>query len=213
MISMNDSKILFDTFLNIQDDKNEEINNICLISNEPLKNNYIKLECGHIFNYNELYYEVLEQKTKKILDNGKLKLNEIKCPYCRSITNNLLPYFKYYDKKQIRGVNHPQDLCIKMLKCEYIGKDSKKCEKNACITKFGIFCNNHLKYNYYEEEILENSEKEKYTFYKKYTIKELRELLKKYKLKVSGKKEDMINRLIINNKTLDDAAELIQHVG
>ena len=61
MISMDESKILFDAFLNTQDNKNEETNHLCLISNEPLKNNYIKLECGHMFNYNELYNEVFDK--------------------------------------------------------------------------------------------------------------------------------------------------------
>ena len=152
---MNDSKKLFDIFLNNMDDNDNKNlqDDICLISNEPLIDNFITLTCKHRFNYIELYKEVVEQKTKKILDNGKLKLNEIKCPYCRTITPNLLPYFKYYNNRLIRGVNHPQDLCIKFLKCEYIGKDSKCCDKNACTTKFGVFCNSHLKYNLYQEKL------------------------------------------------------------
>ena len=145
-------------FLNYLNEDNEsyESNEKCLISDELLQTNYITLECKHKFNYLELYNEIVEQKTKKILDNSKLKLNEIKCPYCRAITKNILPYFKYYNTKIINGVNHPPDLSLKLNECQYIEKNSELCRKNACTTKFGVLCNNHVKYNIKEEEILNN---------------------------------------------------------
>jgi len=193
-----------DIFLNYlsENGENGEIGEKCLISNELLVANYITLECNHKFNYIELYHEVLEQKTKKHLDNSKLKLNEIKCPYCRAISKNLLPYFKYYNTKSTKGVNYPPDLSIKLNECQYIEKNSELCGKNACITKFGIFCNNHVKYNIKEEEIITNTSGDVLEFYKKKTIKELREELRQHAIKLSGKKEDLINRLIIFNQTL-----------
>ena len=48
------------------------LSDISKISNELLSVNYITLECNHKFNFTELYNEVIEQKTKKILDNSKL---------------------------------------------------------------------------------------------------------------------------------------------
>jgi hypothetical protein len=194
-----------DIFLNYlsENAENAENNEKCLISNELLVSNYITLECNHKYNYIELYNEVVEQKTKKILDNSKLKLNEIKCPYCRAISRNLLPYFKYYNTKPIRGVNYPPDLSIKLNECEYIEKNSELCGKNACITKFGNFCNNHVKYNIKEEEIITNTSANVLNFYKKKTIKELKKELQEHAIKTSGKKEDLINRLIIYNKTMN----------
>jgi hypothetical protein len=188
-----------DIFLNYlsENGENGENGEKCLISNEVLVPNAITLECNHKFNYMELYYEVVEQKTKKILDNSKLKLNEIKCPYCRSISRNLLPYFKYYNTKPLKGVDHPADLSIKLNECQYIEKNSELCGKNACITKFGIFCNNHVKYNIKEEEILSNTSTNVLNLYKKKTIKELKKELQEHAIKLSGKKEELINRLII----------------
>ena len=107
---------LFNNILN-EIDNNSNRNDICLISNNKLENNYIKLDCGHCFNYIPLYNEVVYQKTKKILDNKYLKLNEIKCPYCRSKTNKLLPYYKYYNIKYIRGVHNSESNCFSNNKC------------------------------------------------------------------------------------------------
>jgi hypothetical protein len=193
-----------DIFLNYLSENTENTENTekCLISNEVLVPNYITLECNHKFNYIELYNEVVEQKTKKILDNSKLKLNEIKCPYCRAISKNLLPYFKYYNTKSIKGVDYPPDLSIKLNQCHYIEKNSELCGKNACITKFGNFCNNHIKYNIKEEIILTNTSPNVLNLYKKKTIKDLKKELKEHAIKTSGKKEDLINRLIIYYQTM-----------
>jgi hypothetical protein len=195
------SKDLFLNYLN-ETSETSETDEKCLISNEALISNAITLECNHKFNYIELYNEVLEQKTKKILDNSKLKLNEIKCPYCRAISKNLLPYFKYYNTKPVRGVDNPPDLSIKLNECQYIEKNSEPCRKNACVTKFGLFCNNHVKYNIKEEEIITNISADVLKLYKKKTIKELKAQLQERAIKLSGKKEDLINRLIIFNQIM-----------
>ena len=192
---MNNVKV----FLNYLHENNESYENCekCLISDELLDTNYITLECKHKFNYLELYNEIVEQKTKKILDNSKLKLNEMKCPYCRTITKNILPYFKYYNTKIIKGVNHPPDLSIKLNECQYIEKNSELCRKNACTTKFGVLCNNHVKYNIKEEEILNNISLDVLNLYKKKTIQDLKKELRQHNIKLCGKKEDLINRLLI----------------
>lgn len=87
------SKDIFLKYLNEKVDTLES-NTKCLISNELLTTNFITLECNHKFNYMELYNEVLEQKTKKLLDNSKLKLNEVKCPYCRAYNKKYIAIFK-----------------------------------------------------------------------------------------------------------------------
>ncbi len=193
-----DYKNLFLNYLKSDDIDTEKVET-CLISNEPLLDNHIVLDCTHKFNFIELYNEVIQQKTKNILDNSKLRLNEIKCPYCRNVTNKLLPYLKYYNNKLIRGVNSPQNLCLKMHECHYINARTKvKCSNSACNTNFGKVCNNHLKYTKNQEEILENVDINTLKFYKKKTVKVLKEELKELKGKISGKKEDLVNRLLIN---------------
>uniref|UniRef100_A0A6C0H4I4 SAP domain-containing protein n=1 Tax=viral metagenome TaxID=1070528 RepID=A0A6C0H4I4_9ZZZZ len=195
------SKDIFLKYLNEKVDTLES-NTKCLISNELLTTNFITLECNHKFNYMELYNEVLEQKTKKLLDNSKLKLNEVKCPYCRAITKNILPYLKYYDTKIIKGVNYPYDLSIKLNECQYIEKNSELCKKSACITKLGIFCNSHVKYNIKEEEILNTISGDVLNAYKKKTIQTIKTELRENNIKLSGKKEELINRLLIYYETI-----------
>lgn len=199
------SKDLFLNYLNENNESNEsnESNEKCLISNELLSVNYITLECNHKFNYTELYNEVVEQKTKKILDNSKLKLNEIKCPYCRNITRNILPYFKYYNTELIKGVNYPQDFSIKLNECQYIEKNLNLCRKNACVTNFGIVCNNHLKYNIKEEEILLNISDDVLNRYKKKTIQDLKKELREHNIKLCGRKIDLIHRLLIYYENME----------
>jgi hypothetical protein len=94
-------------------------------------------------------------------------------------------------------VNYPQEFSIKLNECQYIEKNSELCGKNACITKFGIFCNNHIKYNIKEEEILSNISNDVLNFYKKKTIQDLKKELREHNIKLSGKKEDLIYRLLI----------------
>ena len=178
---------------------NDELHDdLCLIDGLRLENNYITLECNHKFNYLSLYNEIVYQKTKKILDNSKLRINEIKCPYCRNISNKLLPFFKYYEIDQIKGVNFPLNYCFKINSCEYMDKKNNKCNNSACISKFGMFCNKHLKYTKKEELIINTMENEFYINYKKKNLQKLKEELKNLKLKQTGNKEELIKRLYIN---------------
>ena len=95
--------------------KEEDINlsnNYCLISHEPLDENHVTLTCNHSFNYTALYNEVIKQKTKiNTLEITDLKINEIKCPYCRNIQNGLLP--KLPKVLCVYGVTRPKKYCMK----------------------------------------------------------------------------------------------------
>ena len=71
----------------------DDLSNICLLTHQPLEQNYIKLECNHTFNYIPIYKEICRQKYSKnnYLETCYLSINEIKCPYCRNINSKLLP--------------------------------------------------------------------------------------------------------------------------
>ena len=185
-------------------DNQDNQDTLCLIDGLKLENNFIKLDCGHSFNYMALHNEIVYQKTKKILDNARLRLNEIKCPYCRKISNNLLPYFKYYNIEQIKGVNYPNNYSLKMNSCQYIDKKNNKCNDNACITCFGSFCNKHFKYTKVEEELLNNMDNDLYAIYKKKNLKQLKEELRELNLKLSGNKDELIKRIYIKKRELDN---------
>jgi hypothetical protein len=88
--------------------KTEEDDKLCLITNKPLIENYFEMCCGHKFNYLPLYYDLKNHKQKF---NGMesisshLKLDEIRCPYCRKKQKGVLPYYEELGLAKINGVN------------------------------------------------------------------------------------------------------------
>ena len=161
--------------------------------------NHIILDCNHKFNLLSLYNEVVKQKTVvNTFEITHLKINEIKCPYCREITNKLLPYQDISGINHIRGVNYPTKYCISIYKCEYKMKTGKNkgcnCSNPAFKTDNGILCNKHNNYiaKKYSKQILDSDDN---LIYKKYNIQRLKEILKSLDLKVTGNKSILIERL------------------
>lgn len=96
--------------LDIEEDeqKTDNDNNICLITNLPLTTNFVVMECGHKFNYNPLYKDLLNHKQKfNVMEfgNGKLNTYEIRCPYCRKKQTTLLPFYEELGLEKVNGVN------------------------------------------------------------------------------------------------------------
>lgn len=96
----------------LNDDKTPILSNeetqLCLITNLPLNDNFVELKCGHKFNYEPLYKDVLNHKKK--FNNmepikSKLKYNQIRCPYCRNVQDELLPYYDDLNYPKEHGVN------------------------------------------------------------------------------------------------------------
>jgi len=121
----------FEELYNSLDNGNDNIQiieNCCLITNEPLKDNYVKLNCGHCFNYVPLYYDLCNHKKKfnsMEASVGHLKLNEIRCPYCRHKQGGVLPYYEELGLDKVNGVNIIDQSQIyekvnKYEKCEFI---------------------------------------------------------------------------------------------
>ena len=114
--------------LDVEDNeqKTEEDNNLCLISNQPLTDKFIQMECGHKFNYMPLYLDVKNHKQCfNVLESTscRLQANEIRCPYCRKKQTGLLPYYEELGLKQ-HGVNY-----IDPNAQSYVSsKNTKKCE-------------------------------------------------------------------------------------
>ena len=190
-------KLLYENYNEEPDSSNKELdfNNKCMITSELLKDNSIKLLCGHEFNYEPLYYEIINQKINKQLDNSKLSINEIKCPYCRMITPKILPYFRYYNLDPIRGVNIPSKYSLNLHKCEYILKNNMKCNKSACKTNCGILCNLH-----FYKQLTD-------TGYNNLRILDLKNILRKNNCKVSGNKKTLIDRIILEKSKKDNWLE------
>lgn len=87
-----------------KEDKQEN-SDCCLISNQPLIENYVTMCCGHKFNYQPLFYDILNHKKKfNSMERNHLRSSDIRCPYCRNIQKKLLPYIEGYPK--VHGVNY-----------------------------------------------------------------------------------------------------------
>lgn len=126
--------------LNNYNDDNDD-DDSCLISGEKLEFNHVTLICGHKFNYNAIYNEVVYQKIGQgpsLADHRKLNLKELRCPYCRNIQNKLLPFNASYGK--IIGVNYPVKHCMSLFKCKHETKSGKLCSK-PCDE---LYCKKHL---------------------------------------------------------------------
>jgi hypothetical protein len=92
--------------LDFEDDNNDE--NKCLITNQNLTDRFVKLKCGHSFNYLPLLQDIKNHKVKFNNMEGthtKLKNDELRCPYCRKKQNELLPYYEDLYPEKINGVN------------------------------------------------------------------------------------------------------------
>lgn len=131
-------------------DQVKDQDNYCLLTKEPLDNIHIKLECGHKFNYIPLYREVVMQKTTGMSSTGyyyshSLKRNEIKCPYCRTVQDKLLPYLEYDGVNKTTGVNQPKTLSMSVQTCSHIEykkgkKQSSKQSSTTCCKEQSSTC-------------------------------------------------------------------------
>jgi hypothetical protein len=117
--------------------------NFCLISRTQLKEDHIKLVCGHKFNYSDLLNEIINQKKLNHFEVQKLKKTQIKCPYCRNIQNKLLPYNEKY--KKMKNVNWSGDTKINKHCIAVIKSGKRKGELCGCNAKYGEYCGRHKK--------------------------------------------------------------------
>jgi len=82
-------------------------NKRCLITNEPLKTHAVTLECKHSFNYMPLFNDILNHKKKfNSMERKMYSCKQIRCPYCRQIHENVLPFIEELGLEKIHGVNY-----------------------------------------------------------------------------------------------------------
>jgi hypothetical protein len=148
--------------------KTEEDNDLCLITNQPLTDNYVKLDCGHKFNYCPLYQDIKNHKEKyNIMErrSSRLALDEIRCPYCRTKQKGVLPYYEEFNLEKVNGVNYVdyniqmpdygasnfQSCKFKILNHEYDPSGNNPCKfdlSNCGNCKYFICLNDGTKINY-----------------------------------------------------------------
>jgi phage FluMu protein Com len=92
------------------------------------------------------------------LETTKLQYNEMKCPYCRTITPHILPYYPYPEVSKVKYVNIPPNMSLPTVSCEYdkyitgthtafaTNEPTPSC-KSSCVynEKYDVMlCNKHL---------------------------------------------------------------------
>ena len=177
----------------------------CLVTGEKLDETAIELECGHKFNYKAIFNDMYayryhkERNTYSYSDHLHLREHEIRCPYCRQIQENLLPYLPDIEPTRARGVNYPPSLCMGKNTCSYVFKSGKN--KGAMCGKkcYREMCNQHFK----PKQECSKVELNRDTLVKM-TLPELRNLAKHHNMKKYSKlkKNDLINLFIYNQWTL-----------
>ena len=204
---------------NANNDDNADNNNddeICLLTHQPLEENFITMVCKHKFNYIPLYNEICRQKQNNYLETTHLLIHQMKCPYCRTITNKILPFITDKNVMYKRGVNYPQKYCMTIHTCTWTNKSGKNknnmCGKPAYKTNDGIYCSTHHnmcnrtqkkldQIQYINDNWTDNHEK----INKKYNIHELKELLRnmntnnqsKHRIIIGGTKKELIHRVLM----------------
>jgi hypothetical protein len=141
---------------NVNDNNNIESIETCLISQQQLTKSHIILPCNHKFNYMPLFNEVCSQKQKNIYESCTLKLYQIKCPYCRKIFDNLLPYIpsEYSEKKT--GINYPLKYCMSVqLQCDWVNTKGKHKNINCTRTVMYICDKSYCKHHYDKTQLLQ----------------------------------------------------------
>jgi len=175
---------------------NSDSHKMCMITHMPLTYNSVRLPCNHTFNYIPLYNE---------LNLVYVYNRNIKCPYCRTTSMKLLPYIPLVGVGKKYGINIPKNLCMDAPKCVHIIKSGKHkgvaCSKDGMEGPAGTFCKKHA------EPQLQNTKPnptiiwtpEKEELFQRKTVAQLKEMLKKKRMKTTGLKKDLVNRVFIYN--------------
>lgn len=181
--------------------KTEEDNHLCLITNQPLIDRHIEMVCGHKFNYIPLYKDILNHKKKfNILEgSGRLKQNELRCPYCRNKQTGILPYYEDLGLEKVPGVNiiDPNNfksyLNTKYPKCEFLKENpdfdpsgnnpGETNSNNSGNCKF-LKCF-HMGFKFGNVPGIDSFGDEKY-----YCWKHKKQMIKQYKKEISDKEKD-----------------------
>ena len=191
----------FDFWAELEKDEIADLpDSMCLLSKELLSMNHIVLPCGHKFNYIPLCKEITNLKYPKSAYARSLTLNRSQtcCPYCRKIFDKLLPKIPLY------GLTFPKYICsdinsIAPKQCSYIFKSAKNngtmCEKMCGFdTECGVLCAQHYKRTIKDPKQFENENVKK--IFDSNTVETLRVQLKELGISSSGRKIDLVNRLV-----------------
>lgn len=204
----------------------------CLITSQPLTENYVTMVCGHKFNYQALFYDTLNQKKKfNSMERNCLRSTDIRCPYCRNVQKKVLPYIEGYPK--VHGVNFYDETACKsthkyvsnsiLIKDGYIVGDC--CYETSNIDENGepVKCKNEMvkmltnnkfycplhKYAMIKKMMQENKMKLKAEKNKAKEVEKMKKLEEKMKLTAEKNKKQKLNSVINSDENTVITNELV----
>ena len=194
----------YEELMKTDEDEYTSCENKCLITNKTLVDNYITLNCNHKFNYDAIFNEVVNQKTRYNPNEvAKLHMNEIKCPYCRQITTNILPHIPCItSSRKIIGVTIPTKFALPHKTCNWKFKTGKNkgntCGNAGFSSEHGDLCEKHWnsKNKTKKLESIEWTDKMQ-KLYETTNVVDLREQLRNRNMKISGNKRELVIRIIL----------------
>jgi hypothetical protein len=142
----NDFNMYLMQLISDDESKSDMNDNKCLITNEQLKDNNVKLACGHKFNYVPLIEEFINQKCNKShYEVTHLSRFDLKCPYCRNIQRGTIPYYPNLYENKINGINWPPSKVSLNNYCKATFKSGKR-KGEVCNKKcLNDYCKRHSK--------------------------------------------------------------------
>lgn len=214
--------------LDIEEKEQENEDDICLITKQNLCDRFVKMNCGHKFNYLPLYNDILNHKKKfNSMESrtGALHNNEIRCPYCRNKQTGVLPYYEDLSLLKVNGVNYYDpsiDDKPNYTKCEFLTpkvvfeNDEVEKSANSDEKKFikcylygsKIMDENYGDtkcYCYYHKKIIIKNKKKELLEKKKQEKEEAKQKIKKIKqpIKKIQKDENVILGNIVIGSSID----------
>ena len=201
-----------------EEQKTEEDNKLCLITNKPLIDKFVELKCGHKFNYVPLYKDIYNHKIKfnsMEASNGSLKGNEIRCPYCRQKQVGLLPYYENMGVKKIGGVNFLSEIePVCFINSYYYGKcDYTKCNPcyNEALVEHKMTNNKLIICHYNHVSKLEHNNKSYcYTHKKEMNKIFVKEIKQQEKQKIKDDKQKVKEDEKINKQKIKEEEKLMK---
>jgi hypothetical protein len=205
-------------YKSLDEEEVEKDDGVCLITDNPLTTHFVTMECGHKFNYEPLYNDVLNHKKKyNNMERCILKTIEIRCPYCRKVQKTLLPYHEELGLEKVHGVNYIDELIqIK----ESTGYSNKWEHGVCCFEGFDPSQNIAIPCKNTQVVLVEPTGKKycyahRYIAQKQFIAKKKLELKEKQKLekmnaKLEAKKEKELEKANIKKHKLEEKMKLKQ---
>ena len=203
-------------YKSLDEEEGENDTGVCLITDNPLTAHFVTMDCGHKFNYEPLYNDILNHKKKyNNMERCVLKTMEIRCPYCRKVQKNLLPYYEELGLGKVHGVNYIDELIqIK----ESTGYSNKWEHGVCCFEWFDPSQNIAIPCKNTQVMLVEPTGKKycynhRYIAQKQFIAKKKLELREKQKLekmnaKLEAKKEKELEKANIKKQKLEEKMKL-----